>query len=168
VITEPLDLMVAGGPTQAFSMTRPSTREDAVRAAASHGSKAVGVGEGSGIRAKGTHSELVATFDTRWPGSAISRVRLPLGAAKFAHNFGYAAAAKPESLYVEDVTGTLLEGELDRARPGVDGWGLRAGDRPVERPGDEGVCRPCDRAIRRAASEMPSSPTGVPPERRCR
>jgi len=71
VITEPRDLMVAGGPTQAFSMTRPSTREDAIRAAASHGSKAVGVGEGSGIRAKGTHRELVATFDTgRIPGTS--------------------------------------------------------------------------------------------------
>ena len=58
----------------------------------------------------------VATFDTRvqkvrhLPGSAAK------GAAEVAHKLGYEAAARAESFYVEDVSGPLLEGELDRAR----------------------------------------------------
>jgi hypothetical protein len=123
VITEPLDLIVVGGPTHAFSMSRPSTREDAFRQGAGHGSKAVGVREWLGHQRKGPHSELVAMFDTRvgrvrhLPGSAAR------GAAKLAHKLGYATAAKPESFYVGDVTGPLLEGELDRAQA----WGERLG-----------------------------------------
>jgi len=35
-ITDPFDLIVVGGPTHAFSMTRQSTREDAFRQGASH------------------------------------------------------------------------------------------------------------------------------------
>jgi hypothetical protein len=65
----------------------------------------------------------VATFDTRvekvrhLPGSAAK------GAAKVAHRLGFKAAAKPESFYVQDVTGPLLAGELDRAQA----WGERLG-----------------------------------------
>ena len=40
-----LDLLVAGGPTHAFSMTRTSTREDAVRQGATHHPAAVGLRE---------------------------------------------------------------------------------------------------------------------------
>jgi len=36
---------------------------------------------------------------------------------------GFKAAAKPESFYVQDVTGPLLAGELDRAQA----WGERLG-----------------------------------------
>ncbi len=122
-ITEPVDLIVVGGPTHAFSMTRSFTREDAFRQGASHGSKAVGVREWLGQLRRGQHSELVATFDTRvekvrhLPGSAAK------GAAKVAHRLGFKAAAKPESFYVQDVTGPLLAGELDRAQA----WGERLG-----------------------------------------
>ena len=122
-ITEPVDLIVVGGPTHAFSMTRSFTREDAFKQGASHGSKAVGVREWLGQLRRGQHSELVATFDTRvekvrhLPGSAAK------GAAKVAHRLGFKAAAKPESFYVQDVTGPLLAGELDRAQA----WGERLG-----------------------------------------
>jgi|SRR5450631_72051 len=122
-LTEWLDLIVVGGPTHAFSMSRPSTREDAFRAGAEHGSKAVGVREWLGHQPKGAHRELVAMFDTRvgrvrhLPGSAAR------GAAKLAHRLGYATAAKPESFYVGGVTGPLLAGELDRAQA----WGQRLG-----------------------------------------
>lgn len=123
VITEPLTLIVIGGPTHAFSMTRPSTREDAIRAGANQGSKAVGVREWLGHQRNGPHRELVAMFDTRvgkvrhLPGSAAK------GAVKLAHKLGYATAAKPESFYVEGVTGPLRGGELDRAQA----WGERLG-----------------------------------------
>jgi len=115
-ITDSFDLIVAGGPTHAFSMTRQSTREDAFRKGASHGSAEMGLREWLEHLRKGPHSEFVATFDTRvqkvrhLPGSAAK------GAAKVAHKLGYEAVARAESFYVQDVGGPLLEGELDRAR----------------------------------------------------
>jgi flavodoxin len=120
-ITEPVDLIVIGGPTHAFSMTRQSTREDAFEQGASKGSKAVGVREWLEHLHRGRHTELVATFDTKvgkvrhLPGSAAR------GAANAARKLGYKSAAKPMSFYVQGVSGPLLEGELDRARV----WGER-------------------------------------------
>jgi len=128
-ITEPVDLIVAGGPTHAFSMTKQSTREEAYRKGASHGSPAVGLREWLEHLGKGPHSEPVATFDTRvdkvrhLPGSAAK------GAAKLVHRLGYPAAARAESFYVQDISGPLLEGELDRARA----WGVRLGSDAVSR-----------------------------------
>jgi hypothetical protein len=123
VITEALDLIVIGGPTHAFSMTRPSTREDAFRQGVSHGSTAVGLREWLEQLGNGPHSAPVATFDTRvskvrhLPGSAAK------GAARLVHKLGYSSAAQAESFYVEGVTGPLLEGELDRAHS----WGEQLG-----------------------------------------
>lgn len=119
VATEPLDLMVIGGPTHALSMTKPSTREEAFALGASHGSTTYGLREWIAHLPEGPHSEFVATFDTR-----VSKVRhLPGSAAKKAskivRGLGYSSAAQAESFYVEDVRGPLLEGELDRARA----WG---------------------------------------------
>jgi hypothetical protein len=119
VTPDPFDLLVIGGPTHAFSMTRASTREEAVTKGATHGSTAVGIREWLDKLHKGGHSELVATFDTRvskvrhLPGSAAK------GAAKVARGLGYKSAAQAESFYVEDVSGPLLAGELVRARD----WG---------------------------------------------
>ncbi|HEX5770316.1 MAG TPA: hypothetical protein VFY11_05075, partial [Nocardioidaceae bacterium] len=63
--------------------------------------------------------ELVATFDTR-----VAKVRhLPGSAAKSAakalRKLGYTAVVPPESFWVADVSGPLLDGELARARA----WG---------------------------------------------
>lgn len=132
-ITESFELIVVGGPTHAFSMTRPSTREDAFKQGAAQGSTALGLREWLEHLRKGPHSELVATFDTRvakvrhLPGSAAK------GAAKVAHKLGYAAAAQAESFYVEDVSGPLLAGELDRARAWGKGLGAQTVARAVER-----------------------------------
>jgi Flavodoxin domain len=121
-ITESVDLIVVGGPTHAFSMSRPSTQADASRRGANHGSKTAGVREWLRHQRKGPHSEIVAMFDTR-----VRVTHLPVsaarGAAKLAHKLGYATAAKPESFYVEEVTGPLLQGELERAQA----WGERLG-----------------------------------------
>lgn len=122
-IGEMLDLIVVGGPTHAFSMTREGTREDAITKGATHGSKALGIREWLAQLQAGPHSELVATFDTRvervrrFPGSAAKR------AAKVAHRLGYGSATKAESFYVDDIEGPLLDGELDRAQA----WGERLG-----------------------------------------
>lgn len=119
VVTEPLDLVVIGGPTHALSMTKLSTRQEAVALGASHGSTTYGLREWIEHLNEGRHSELVATFDTRvskvrhLPGSAAKK------AAKIVRGLGYSSAAQAESFYVEDVSGPLLDGELDRARA----WG---------------------------------------------
>ncbi len=121
-ITEPVDLVVVGGPTHAFSMSREGTRDDAVTRGASHASK-VGIREWLDQLAPGPHAERVATFDTRvgkvrhLPGSAAR------SAAKSARKHGYGPATKPESFYVEDVEGPLLDGEVERARA----WGEHLG-----------------------------------------
>jgi flavodoxin len=123
VLTEPVDLIVVGGPTHVFSMTRRSTREDAFKQGAGQGSMEVGVREWLGRQQKGEHDGRVAMFDTR-----VEKVRhLPGSAARaadrLARRLGYKAATGPESFYVEGVSGPLVEGELERAQA----WGERLG-----------------------------------------
>ena len=112
-------LIVAGGPTHAFSMSRQNTRADAINRGATEGERAFGLRDWLEALPSGRHAEKVATFDTRidtmrhLPGSAAK------GAAKLARKHGYASAGRAESFYVDDVEGPLLDGELDRARA----WG---------------------------------------------
>lgn len=118
-IHELIDLIVVGGPTHAFSMSRPSTRADAVRQGASEPLSEVGIREWLQQLPAGPHSESVATFDTR-----VDRARhLPGSAAKkadrLARAHGYGPAIARESFYVSEVSGPLLPGEADRARA----WG---------------------------------------------
>ena len=116
---EMLDLVVLGGPTHAFSMSRESTRQDARRQGATHGEVYTGLREWLDGIPEGSHHPQVAAFDTRVtkvrriPGSAARR------AAKVAGRLGYHVTEQPESFFVEDVDGPLAEGELERARA----WG---------------------------------------------
>ena len=129
-----VDLIVVGGPTHAFSMTRASTREEARRQGAKQGSETTGIREWLEQLHDGRHTELVATFDTRvervrrLPGSAARK------AAHVAHRSGYEGAAKPVSFYVVDTPGPLVDGELERAEAWGDQLGAdvetRAGARP--------------------------------------
>ena len=118
-IVDLLDLVVVGGPTHAFSMSRPGTREDARRQGATQGKASTGIREWLTKLHAGPHSELVATFDTkvekvrRLPGSAARAAR------KAVKHLGYIPVVKAESFYVVDVNGPLIEGELPRARA----WG---------------------------------------------
>ena len=122
-ITELLDLIVVGGPTHAFSLSRPSTRADAVHQGALNHHTERGLREWLEGLHQGPHSELVATFDTRiatgrhLPGSAARK------AAHLTRESGFASAAKPVSFYVADLAGPLLPGELARA----EAWGERLG-----------------------------------------
>jgi hypothetical protein len=121
-ITDFVDLIVVGGPTHAFSMSRPGTRAGAVRQGAPDERAATGLREWLGQLHKGPHSELVATFDTRLDRGR----RLPGSAAKKAervmHSLGYASVGH-KSFYVSGTSGPLLPGELDRARD----WGRELG-----------------------------------------
>jgi len=111
-----VDLLVVGGPTHAFGMSRPATRVDA----SSQGQ--VVMGPDTGIR-EWLHgltdrpgAAVAASFDTRvakvsWmPGSAAR------GAAKLLRGRGYPLLAKPESFFVVDSLGPLTDDELARAR----------------------------------------------------
>jgi hypothetical protein len=127
-ITELVDLIVVGGPTHAFSMSRPSTRAQAVVQGGTRREQDVGLREWLAQLRDGPHSELVAAFDTRvykarrLPGSAARR------AAKAARDLGYAPAGR-QSFYVADTPGPLLPGELERA----EAWGVELADAMVTR-----------------------------------
>ena len=120
-----IGLLLVGGPTHAFGMTRPSTREDAKEGKYAEGFTGEFVSTGPGIREwldsvsvpKGMS---FATFDTRiakphLPGSAAA------GAAKRLRKMKLRQAMDPESFWVEGATGPLTEGELERAER----WGAK-------------------------------------------
>ena len=115
-----VDLIVVGGPTHAFSLSRPATRASAFEQGATHGTKDLGIREWLGGLRRGSQTEPVAVFDTRiekarrLPGSAAAK------AAKLARHLGYAPAGR-HSFYVSDTSGPLLPGELERARA----WGAQ-------------------------------------------
>lgn len=111
-------LLVVGGPTHAFGMSRPSTRRDA----ADKVGRAV-VSRGPGVREwldalRPQAGRQAASFDTR-----VARPRLPGSAARAVgrrlHRSGATAADTPHSFFVKGSEGPLVDGELDRARA----WG---------------------------------------------
>jgi hypothetical protein len=128
------DLVVAGGPTHAFSLSRPGTRADALSRGATQGSRDAGLREWLEHLAKGPHAERLAAFDTRvgkvrhLPGSAATK------ASRLARQHGYAPAGK-ESFYVADTEGPLVPGELERAKA----WGARLAVELAERLGVRAV-----------------------------
>src|SRR3954465_4077978 len=88
-VTDLVDLIVVGGPTHAFSLSRPSTRADAHERGATQGEVDGGLREWLGRLSGRPHSELVAAFDTRaervrrLPGSAAHT------AARLARHHGF-------------------------------------------------------------------------------
>ncbi|WP_392542215.1 flavodoxin family protein [Oryzobacter telluris] len=120
---EGVDLLVVGGPTHAFSMTRPSTRHDALEQGGTVRHPEAGLREWVDALPEAPQT-WVAAFDTR-----VSRVRrLPGSAAHAAdrrlHRHGMPRAAPPESFWVAGTSGPLEAHELDRARS----WGHTVAD----------------------------------------
>ena len=116
VIPVGVGLIIVGGPTHAFGMSRPKTREDATRQA---GGRVVSGGNGlrewltALERAQGGLS--AAAFDTRInkprvPGSAARRAEKRLG------KLGFQIATPSKSFYVTGTAGPLVDGETGRAR----------------------------------------------------
>jgi hypothetical protein len=118
-LPEGADLLVIGGPTHAFSMSRATTRQDAVNQGA-NADPTIGLREWLEELAEGNDTPFAA-FDTRvdmvrrLPGSAAK------AAAKMARKRGYQLLTRPESFYVQDVPGPLLNGEVQRAEV----WGAQ-------------------------------------------
>lgn len=118
-LPEARDLLVMGGPTHAFSMSRANTRQDAVNQGAD-ADPTIGLREWLEELPEGDDTPFAA-FDTRvdmvrrLPGSAAK------AAAKMARKRGYEPLTRPESFYVQDVPGPLLDGEVQRAQV----WGAQ-------------------------------------------
>lgn len=108
------DLVLAGGPTHAFSMSRPSTRGNAVSQHGAPWAPARGIREWLAALEHAPHGTRAATFDTR-----VDRPRLPGSAARAAkqelHSLGFDIVAKQKTFRVHDYAGPLLDGELQRA-----------------------------------------------------
>jgi hypothetical protein len=122
VIPDGVGLIIVGGPTHAFGMSRPKTRQDATRQAGGH---VVSGGNGlrewlTTLRAPGSLS--AAAFDTR-----IDKPRVPgsaaRGAEKRLRKLGFQIATPSESFYVTGTAGPLVDGETERARR----WGEELG-----------------------------------------
>lgn len=114
-----VDLLVVGGPTHAFGMSRTGTRHDA----AQHGdrpliSTSTGVREWLDALRPTTREAGAATFDTR-----IAKPRLPGSAARAAQKrlrrLGLHIVSPAKSFYVVDTVGPLAAGEVGRAHA----WG---------------------------------------------
>ena len=111
-----VDLIVVGGPTHAFGMSRPRTRADAVKqAGGTVVSGRIGIREWLSSLPADPPGVAAAAFDTRvklrgLPGSAAR------AAARHLRRAGHRLIAPAESFYVEGTPGPLAEGELDRAR----------------------------------------------------
>jgi hypothetical protein len=114
-----VDLLVVGGPTHAFGMSRPSTRKSAHdQASESLVSRGDGVREWLDrvvIEAADLHA---ATFDTRansprLPGTAAHKIRKRL------KDLGVHVPMESVDFYVGGMQGPLLGGELIRAED----WG---------------------------------------------
>ena len=108
------DLIIVGGPTHAFSMSRPATREAALNQNCPSPVRSRGIREWIHELRSASSLAPVATFDTR-----ADSPRLPGSAARAARHelrlLGFAAEARPISFYVHGYDGPLLEGELARA-----------------------------------------------------
>ncbi|HET6985171.1 MAG TPA: hypothetical protein VFI00_01100 [Kribbella sp.] len=131
VIPADVRLLVVGGPTHAFSMSRPSTRQDASKQDEVVMPIEVGIREWlhalatdatSGTGSTSKHLE-VATFDTRiakvrrLPGSAAR------SAAKLLRRMGFRLLTSSASFFVDESTGPIREVEIERARQ----WGQELG-----------------------------------------
>ncbi|MFC4944987.1 flavodoxin family protein [Pseudonocardia sp. GCM10023141] len=123
--TAGIDLLVVGGPTHVFGLTRHSTRESA--AEQSGGAVvAAAIGLRDWLDDLPGGSALAAAFDTRTdhprlPGSAAG------GAVKRLRRRGYRMIADPETFRVLGTKGPLLMGEPERARA----WGALLGSQLV-------------------------------------
>lgn len=129
------DLLIVGAPTHAFSLSRQSTRDDAVRQGAGATHAMVGVREWLTTldRAFPSRSDrpAVAVFDTRvekvrhLPGSAARRAARALRAQ------GFDVIDRPTSFYVEDLKGPPGTGEVERAGT----WAARVSGLATDRAG---------------------------------
>ncbi len=112
--TDGYELLVVGAPTHAFSMSRPSTRADAVKSHAAPHAPVKGVREWLADLQRPPAKTPTLVFDTR-----VDQPRLPGSAAKAArhdlHVLGFDTSVLQQTFRVHGYEGPLLEGEIQRA-----------------------------------------------------
>ncbi|WP_037056451.1 flavodoxin family protein [Pseudonocardia asaccharolytica] len=123
-----VDLVVVGGPTHAFGLTRPTTRADAVRqAGGTETATGIGLREWLDKLPAARPGTAAACFDTR-----VSRPRVPGSAARRARSrlreHGFTALDPATTFWVRGTPGPLVDGELERARE----WGVLLAQRLAE------------------------------------
>lgn len=124
-------LLVVGGPTHAFGLSRPSTRRSAGDQGAPHElADGAGMREWLGALERSATHLAAAAFDTH-----MAHPHLP-GAASHAEErrlrkLGFTMLAPGESFFVEDVEGPLVAGELERAERFGRQLAGKLADRPV-------------------------------------
>jgi flavodoxin len=122
-VPDDVRLVVVGGPTHAFGMSRAGTRRDASNQGDVVMPAGTGIREWIEALGRRTGKTVVATFDTRvtkvrrLPGSAAK------GAAKALRRIDFAALTEPASFYVDDSLGPIDAAELERAEQ----WGEALG-----------------------------------------
>ena len=122
------NLVVVGGPTHAFSMSRPRTRHEAQERLGDEPADSMGIREWIERLRPDQEDRVYATFDTRvekvrhLPGSAAH------AAARVLRHDGHRIVDRGTSFYVADVEGPLLPNEQHRARE----WGERVARRAQE------------------------------------
>jgi len=108
------DLLVVGGPTHAFSMTRASTRKNAVDQHQAPFAPKRGIREWLNVLAPTEKHVQAVAFDTR-----ANAPRLPGSAARAAkqelRSLGFEIPLKQKSFRVNGYEGPLVEGELEKA-----------------------------------------------------
>ncbi|MET7772745.1 flavodoxin domain-containing protein [Nocardia sp. NPDC005366] len=111
-----IDLLVVGGPTHAFGLSRTRTRSDAAAQSDTPVAVDIGIREWLDAALPVSQNTRAAAFGTKaatpkWlPGSAAR------GAGKRLRRLGYDLADAPVDFLVDGVKGPLVAGELERAR----------------------------------------------------
>jgi flavorubredoxin len=119
-IPDDLELLVIGGPTHAFSMSRPNSRQSATQQASTPViSAATGIREWIARLARTGRKVDTAVFDTRFAKPLWMTGSAARGAAKRIRRMGIPLAAAPQSFFVTGMSGPLAQGEPARARE----WG---------------------------------------------
>jgi uncharacterized protein len=119
-----LKLLVVGAPTHDEGLSTAQSRQAAAERKGDQASAGSGVREWIDRLQLPSPAPVVALFDTRrsrpWTaGSAAAQ------ASALLSSMGFSSVVPRESFWVEDVQGSLAEGEVDRARA----WGARMGTR---------------------------------------
>ena len=149
-----LDLLVVGGPTHAFGMSRPATRADAQAQSGATPVATIGLREWVASLEPLERPVYAATFDTRiyaphLPGSAA------VGAMRALRRAGFQLTAESENFWVMGTRGPLREGELERAHAwGVELTGLLQALRPTD-PGSRPAPTRSGRSVPGGASAVP-------------
>lgn len=127
--SDDIRLLIVGGPTHAFGMSRPSTREDAAKQAGRAViSSRIGVREWLEVVTFPGGPPMGAAFDThvehpkllRHVGSAAAKIERRLRA------LGVDVVSSHEHFWVHGSEGPLVDGELERARSWAEGLAVRA------------------------------------------